>query len=61
MTQRPLLEGWRRTRVLLPQVDQYGWIDDQAPLTVRSVTDVAGRRGRPLLADRQPETTASPR
>jgi len=58
--QRPLGEAWRRTRVLLPQVDQYGWIDDQAPLTVRSITDVAGRRSRPLVRIEESETNAVP-
>ncbi len=58
--QRPLGDAWRRTTVLLPQIDQYGWTEDQSPLTVRSITEVAGRRGRQFVDPGVPATTARP-
>lgn len=57
---RPLGDAWRRTTVLLPQIDQYGWTENQSPLTVRSITEVAARRGRQFVDREVPETTAGP-
>lgn len=41
---RPVGAGWRRAELLLPAIDRYGFMDGEAPLTVRSISTLSIRR-----------------
>lgn len=56
----PLGLAWQRTKLLLPPIDRYGWIDRDQPLSVRSISTLA--IGRRELADQPVEVVeAEPR
>lgn len=61
---RPLGAAWRRSAVLVPSIDRYGWVESDAPLAVRSISTVSVRRHAAAANDRlpvyEPETAPSP-
>jgi hypothetical protein len=40
----PLDDGWTAASVLLPAIDQYGWLDNHGALSIRSISTITARR-----------------
>jgi hypothetical protein len=39
----PLGDGWSEAALLLPAIDQHGWVKSEQPVTARSISAIAGR------------------
>lgn len=54
----PLDALWRSAPILLPAIDQHGWLDNHRPLSTRTISTITARRQDPILepAENYPKT-----